>query len=331
MSFWNERDVLVTGGAGFIGSHLVDKLVEHACNVTIFDNLSLGLEENINPEAVFVEGDIRDYLSLRRVVENKEVVFHLAANPTTRTSSMGWKDPSLDYEVNAVGTLNVLRAVEEVAGDAVVVYASSAAVYGEPRTVPIREDHATNPISPYGVSKLAGENYCHAYSRETGLRTVILRIFNTYGPRQRRYVMVDLLRKLSENPSVLEVLGDGKQVRDYCYVQDTVDAFLLAGQRAPRFGVFNVGTGVGTTIGELAEMLIRIRGLERKTKVQFTGQTWRGDIRTLVADVSRIASSLGFRPRIALPKGLFKLVTWYISVAKRDNSFETAERAGYAR
>jgi len=304
-----NRDVLVTGGAGFIGSHLVDRLVELGARVTVLDNLSFGRGENVNPAANLLEHDVTDYSQVKKDVGGKELVIHLAASATTKESSMGWKDPLYDYRVNALGTLHLLRAVAELADRPRIVFASTAAVYGIPERVPLDESHATRPISPYGVSKLAGEKYSYAYWHEHALDVVTVRIFNTYGPRQTRYVMFDLLTKLRACPERLEVLGDGEQVRDYCYVSDTVDGLLIAAQRGAAGSVLNLASGEPVVIRELVGRMLETAGLDGRTEVCYTGQTWRGDIPKLLGDSTKLRR-LGFKPRVSLEEGLRRLNGW---------------------
>lgn len=307
-------NVLVTGGAGFIGSHLVDQLVELKSNVTVVDDLSFGTKENVNEKADFIKLDIRNFKKLKNVISERapRIIYHLAANATTKESSMGWHDPISDFGINGFGTLNILRAVVDVDLDSHIVYASSAAVYGEPEYTPIAEKHPTNPISPYGVSKLSGEKYCLAYFREQGVKTTILRIFNTFGPRQPRYVMFDLLKKLKQNPNRLEVIGTGEQVRDYCYVTDTVNAFILAAENETAVGeAFNIAGENPISIKELAELMVRILELEGNTEIYYTGKSWKGDIVKLVADISKVKIKLGFKPEIGINEGILRLKDWF--------------------
>jgi len=303
------RDVLVTGGAGFIGSHLVDRLVELGARVTVLDNLSFGRKENVNPAANLLEHDVTDYSQVKEDVRGRELIIHLAASATTKESSMGWNDPFFDYRVNALGTLHLLRAAAELAHRPKIVYASTAAVYGIPERVPVDESHATRPISPYGVSKLAGEKYCYAYWHEHALDVVTVRIFNTYGPRQTRYVMFDLLAKLHGCPERLEVLGDGEQVRDYCYVSDTIDGLLIAAQEGLPGSVLNVASGEPVVIRELVGRMLKIAGLDGRTEVCYTGHTWKGDIPKLLGDSTKLRQ-LGFEPRVSLEEGLRQLNDW---------------------
>ncbi|MGD0550669.1 MAG: SDR family NAD(P)-dependent oxidoreductase [Candidatus Bathyarchaeia archaeon] len=277
---WGQTSVLVTGGAGFLGSHLVDKLVELGSNVTVVDDLSFGRRKNVNKQARFVRLDITKFALLEKAIARARpgIIYHLAANATTKETAMGWSDPASDYRVNAVGTLNVLRAVADLGLNPQIIYASSAAVYGEPEYVPIDEKHPTNPQSPYGVSKLTGEKYMLIYHKERALPVTVLRIFNVYGPRQPRYVILDLLKKLERNPNDLEVIGTGEQIRTYCYVSDAIEAFVLAAQEQSVGEVLNLAGNDITSIKELAERIVAMLGLTGKTKIHYTGQSWKGDI-----------------------------------------------------
>lgn len=309
MGFEGKR-ILVTGGAGFIGSHLVDKLVELRAQVTVLDNLSFGKREYINPNAKFVDSDIRDYETLKKTIVGQELIYHLAAIATTKENALGWNNLIEDYEVNTIGTLNIFRALVEMKINPRVIYTSSAAVYGNPEYVPMDEKHPTNPISPYGVSKLTGEKYAHAYYKEQGLKITSLRVFNTYGPRQLRYVMFDLIQKLHKNPDRLEVMGTGQQIRDYCYVTDTVDAFILVAENDKTIGrQLNVAGGNPISIMELAEKIIGILGLNGRTNLSVTGKSWKGDIDKLIADISLIKQLVNFNPKVDIGQGLWLLTS----------------------
>ena len=305
------RRVLVTGAAGFIGSHLVDRLVEEGAEVVAIDNLKDGNLSNLAEsmdKIEFHKVDIRNFESLKEVMDGVEIVFHLAANANVPYSV---DNPKYDFETNALGTFNVLKLSLDLDVEK-VVYASSAAVYGEPVYVPIDEEHPLNPISPYGASKLAGERLGFAYFKTYGLPFVSLRIFNTYGPRQRRYVMYDFLRKLKENPNRLEVLGTGEQIRDFCYVKDCVEAFVLACKSGNAAGeAFNIAGGNPISIKDLAFLMVKILGLDRRTEVMFTGESWNGDIVKLYADITKIKDKLGFEPKVGLEKGIVRLKRWF--------------------
>jgi len=277
------NNALVTGGAGFIGSHLVDRLVEDGLDVTVIDNLQAGKLENLDDvkdRITFIKGDVRDVELLKEVIRDIDVVFILGANASVPYSV---ENPRYDFETNALGTFNILDA--SVNSDVKkVVYASSAAVYGEPEYTPIDEKHPLHPISPYGASKLAGETTGMAFKETYGLNFASIRIFNTYGPRQPRYVMYDFIMKLRKNPKKLEVLGTGEQVRDYCYVSDMVDAFMLIAEKGE--GIYNAAGGAPTSIRELAELMVS--EISPGAKIQYGGETWKGDINTLIADITKL-------------------------------------------
>lgn len=308
------KRVLVTGAAGFIGSHLVDGLVEEGAEIVAIDNLKDGDLSNLAQSMDKIEFhrvDIRDFEALKDVMDGVEIVFHLAANANVPYSV---EDPKYDFESNALGTFNVLKLSLDL-GVEKVVYASSAAVYGEPVYVPIDEKHPLNPISPYGASKLAGERLGFAYYHTYGLKFTALRIFNTYGERQRRYVMFDFLRKLAENPKRLEVLGTGEQIRDFCYVKDCVEAFILAAEKNVAVGdVFNIAGGNPTSIRDLAYLMVKMLGLDGQAEIVFTGKSWKGDIVKLYADISKIRSKLGFEPKVGLKEGILRLKRWFDDV-----------------
>jgi len=306
-----SKKVLVTGAAGFIGSHLVDRLVEEGAEVVAIDNLKDGYLSNLaqhSNEIEFHKTDVRELEALKKVMEDVDVVFHLAANANVPYSV---ENPMYDFESNALGTFNVLKSSLDLGVES-VIYASSAAVYGEPVYVPMDEKHPLNPISPYGASKLAGERLGLAYYHTYGLKFTALRIFNTYGERQRRYVMFDFLKKLTGNPKRLEVLGTGEQIRDFCYVGDCVEAFILAAEKSVAVGdVFNIAGGNPTSIRDLAYLIVKILGLDGRTEIVFTGKSWKGDIVQLYADISKIRRKLGFDPKVRLEEGILRLKRWF--------------------
>jgi len=303
---WRDARVIVTGGAGFIGSHLVDRLIDEGARVTVIDDLSYGRESNVNPSAEFVLSSIKDTGELQGLVGGSDYIFHLAAAATTRESQMGWNDPLYDLEVNTATTVRLLEAWREAADDARFVFASSAAVYGTIQRTPIDERHPTQPVSPYGVAKLASENYCTAYREVLGLPATSVRIFNTYGPRQPRYVMYDFIQKLQSTPDRLEIIGDGSQVRDYLYVSDTVEAFVRAAQAPP--ATYNAASGSATTIAQVASMIVD--RVSPGAEVVSTSPTWIGDIPVLTGDASLLAHQ-GFEPQVQLSDGIDRLVEYY--------------------
>lgn len=301
MFFQNKR-ILVTGGAGFIGSHTVDRLVHEGTEVTCIDNMNAGnirnLEHSIK-EIEFVEGDIRNKELINKLTKNKDVIIHIAANASVPASV---NDPYYDFESNAVGTFNILRAAVEY-GAGKVLYASSAAVYGNPVYTPVDEKHPLAPVSPYGATKLAGERMGFAYKETYGLNFTAVRIFNTYGPRQPRYVMYDFVKKLLINPEKLEVLGTGEQIRDYSYVEDTVTAILIVAEKGD--DSYNIAGGNPISIRELAEMMTQ--ELAPCAEIEYGYETWKGDIEVLSADIGKI-KSLGFAPQTGLKEGLLKMI-----------------------
>jgi UDP-glucose 4-epimerase len=302
---WSGRKVLVTGGAGFIGSHLVDRLVTAGAQVRVLDNLQAGREANLAAAKPHIDlriVDLRDAAAVAGAVDGVEVVFHIGANASVPASV---DDRSYDFATNTLGSYHVADAVIR-AGARRIVQASTAAVYGPPRYTPVDEQHPLEPISPYGGSKLAAERLLIAYARSFDFELTLVRIFNTYGPRQPRYVAHDLMKKLARDPRRLEVLGSGLQQRDYAYIDDTVSALLLGGelpQHEPL--VYNVSGGRTVTIRELVELILATLGL-KDTEVVYGLPSWRGDIEVLSGDITRLRG-LGWRPSVTLEEGLRRM------------------------
>lgn len=305
------RKVLVTGGAGFIGSHLVDALIEQGADVTTVDDLSNGRIENVNRKARFICASINDKKAMSECLVDSDFVFHLAADTATRETSMGFKDPFAEMTVNAKGSVNILKCVMDCNPSANIIFASSAAVYGEPKFIPVDEEHPTEPVSPYGISKLASEKYLIAYFKEFGTKAVVARIFNTYGPRQSRYVIHDIIKKLHTDSSQLELMGTGSIIRDYAYVSDTVDALILIAERGKYGEVYNVAGGNPISIETLAYLILKERKLAGKTKVKYTGASWKGDITRMIANINKV-KQLGYQPKINLETGIKKTLNWFL-------------------
>ena len=307
------KNILVTGGAGFIGSHLVDRLIKKKSTVKVIDNYQAGRRENLNQswdEIQVIKGDIRNSELVREVIEDVDVIFHIAANASVPYSV---KNPRYDFETNALGTFNILEAsinsnVEKI------IYASSAAVYGEPTYTPIDEVHPLNPISPYGTTKLAGEKLGFTFKEIYGLDFTAIRIFNTYGPRQPRYVIYDFIKKLNKNPDKLEVLGSGEQVRDYCYISDMVNAFILVAEKGN--SVYNAAGGSPISIRELADLMVS--EISPNAKIKYGGKTWKGDINVLTANITRL-KNLGFQPEIDFKTGIKRTIEWFKGVFENEN------------
>lgn len=302
--------VLVTGGAGFIGSHLVDALLARGDAVTVLDNLSSGSIDNLknhtnNPAFRFIQGDIRDAEAVKRALAGVDAIIHEAAMVSVPLSI---KDPKLTHSVNVEGTLTLLKAGLK-RGIKRFIYASSCAIYGEQAKLPISEDALPKPLSPYASSKLTAEQRCQKFHELEGLETVRLRYFNVYGPRQTgEYagVMTKFTERLNANrPPIIH--SDGKQTRDFIYVNDVVDATLLALEREDAVGeAINIGTGKETSINELCELFLELTG---KTHLKPTHEARRaGDIKRSQADISKARKLLGFKPKVRLEDGIQRLL-----------------------
>jgi UDP-N-acetylglucosamine/UDP-N-acetyl-alpha-D-glucosaminouronate 4-epimerase len=298
---------LVTGGAGFIGSHLVQRLLGDGYAVRVLDNFATGHRENllqIDGDIELVEGDIQSYERVHTAVRGCDLVFHLAALPSVPRSI---QDPLTSTASNVTGTLNVLLAArdEDVRR---VVFASSSSVYGPQKEYPQREDAAARPISPYGVSKLAAEGYCRAFTNVYGLETVAVRYFNVFGPRQdplSQYAAVIprfITAALNDQPPV--VFGDGEQSRDFTYIDNTVDGTVFASTAEGVAGeTFNVACGEATTLNQLLDHVREIAGKPVEAVYE---ERQPGDVQRSQADISRARESLGYEPAIDVRVGLEK-------------------------
>ncbi len=294
---------LVTGGAGFIGSHLVDALLARGDEVTVVDNFATGKRENVRAETTLAERDIREPLADVFTDARPEAVFHLAAQADVRVSVAR---PDFDAEVNALGTIQVLEAAR--GHDAHIVFSSTGgAIYGE-CTAPVAEDSALQPLSPYGTSKLAAEEYLRTYNRLYDTGHVALRYGNVYGPRQDPHGEAGVVAiffnrlKAGEPP---RIFGDGSQTRDYVYVGDVVAATLAAADK--RGGVFNVGTGRETSVVELFEACRAVSGVELEPEY---APARLGELERSVLNVSLAADELGWRPASTLEEGLAATWAW---------------------
>jgi len=298
------KKILVTGGAGFIGFHLCKKLLDFTPNITIYDNLSSGTIENVKdlPKVKFIKGDILDLKKLCSM-EKADLIFHLAAQVVVPYSM---ENPIEDFETNARGTLNVLEKARK--DDAKLVFASSAAVYGNSTKLPTPEDYGFNPFSCYGLSKVVGEEYCNMYVNQYGLDITILRLANVYGPRCHG-VISDFLDKISKNPEKLEIIGTGLQSRDFVHISDVVDALILSATSKNAVGqTFNIGFGKTTKIIDLAKMILKILNLYDKTVITTTNVSWKGDINTIWFDISKAKKELKWHPRISLRDNLREMI-----------------------
>jgi nucleoside-diphosphate-sugar epimerase len=303
---------LVTGGAGFIGSHIAEALVKRGDRVRVLDNLITGRRENLSPIAdriEFIEGDIRDYAATLRAAEGASVIFHQAAVPSVPRSVA---EPALNHDINVNGTFNVLMAARE-AGARRVVYAASSSAYGDTETLPKHEDMPPNPLSPYAAAKLFGEYYCQIFTRVYNLKTVSLRYFNVFGPRQDPSspysgVISKFITTLLDGKTPV-IYGDGEQSRDFTYVDNVVDANLRAAESEEAIGkVINLGIGERVTLNQLLAELQEIIGSNLPARYE---EMRAGDVRHSLAAISRAKDLIGYHPLVGLTEGLKRTVEWY--------------------
>ncbi len=304
MSELKRKKILVTGGAGFIGFHLCKKLSNSTDNLTIYDNLSSGKMENVKdvPKAKFVKGDILD---LKRLfsLEKADLIYHLAAQVVVPYSM---ENPMEDFETNAKGTLAVLEKARK--DDAKLVFASSAAVYGNPTVFPTPEDYGFHPFSCYGLSKVVGEEYCGMYQSQYGLDITIMRFANVYGSRCHG-VIHDFLDKIAKNQNKLEIIGTGLQSRDFVHVSDVVDALVTVGSEESANGkTYNIGIGKTTSIIDLAKMMLKILNLQDKTVITTTNVSWQGDVTKIWFDNSKAKKELKWNPKITLEDSIKEII-----------------------
>jgi len=302
---------LVTGGAGFIGSHIVDRLVADGHQVRVLDNFATGKRENIQhnlDKIELIEGSITDLATVQSAVDGMDFVLHQAALPSVPRSV---RDPIASNQANIDGTLNILVASRD-AGVKRVVYASSSSVYGDTPTLPKHEDMPPNPLSPYALTKLAGEYYCRIFYRIYGLEAISLRYFNVFGPRQdptSQYAavipkFVQMIRA-GESPTIY---GDGLQTRDFTYVRNNVEANLLA-CAAPGIGgeVFNIACGEKFSLLDLVQVINKNLGTSVEPKFE---EARAGDVKHSLADIGKAQKAMGFAPLVGFGEGLKKVIEW---------------------
>jgi UDP-glucose 4-epimerase len=305
---------LVTGGAGFIGSHIVERLVGKGVRVRVVDNLSTGHIRRLTsllPTIELLEGDLADDAIAHRAVAGVDYVLHQAAIPSVQRSI---RDPIVSNRANVSATLNLLESCREH-GVRRVVYAASSSAYGDTPVLPKREDMPANPLSPYALQKFTAERYAMMYHELFGLQTVSLRYFNVFGPSQdpnSEYsaVIPKFITKLL-HAETLTIFGDGEQSRDFTYVDNVVDANLLALEATEAPGkVFNIGCGERISLNHLVRLLEKILGVTAKVEYQ---PPRSGDVRDSLADINLAKSALGYSPRVAIEEGLRKTVEWFRS------------------
>jgi len=306
-------DILVTGGSGFIGSHLVDQLLEDGFRVRVIDDLSAGDKQNLahcenNKSFEFIEGDIRDFDLVKKTVKGVDAVFHEAALVSVTRSV---EDPLLSNEINVGGSLNLLKACVDTNVKR-FVYASSCAVYGEAEVLPISEELSTKPLSPYAVDKLAVEKYAKVFHEAYGIETIGLRYFNVYGPRQKygpySGVISIFINSFLENKAPI-IYGDGEQTRDFVNVKDVVKANMLALSKGSIAGqVFNISSGKAITINEIVKIIQKITDKESIDPVYSEPRV--GDIKDSYAEIIKAQRNLEYEPKVQFEKGLEELIKW---------------------
>lgn len=297
---------LVTGGAGFIGSHIVDALIKEGVEPVVLDDLSMGKKENIPRGVKFIKASILDDKKLHSALEGVDVVFHEAARVSIRASVSQFLS---DAQTNIMGTLNLIDQLKSSKVKK-LIYASSMAVYGEARSLKIAEDHPLNPTSPYGISKLAAEKYCLELVGAKGIDVVALRYFNTFGIRQTHTPYVGVItifinRLLENRPPV--IFGNGKQIRDFISVKDVARANILSMKCTCKKEVFNVGTGIGTSVNQIADLLLKYFG--NKFSKQYAPEQL-GEPGSSIADISKTQKALGFKADIRLRENIPEIIEW---------------------
>jgi UDP-glucose 4-epimerase len=305
--------VLVTGGAGFIGSHLVDRLVQEGNEVVVIDNLSTGKRKQVNKKAQFYKMDIRSK-RIERVFRKERplIVVHLAAQMNVRLST---EDPVFDAEVNILGTINLLEHAVKNGVRKVSFASSGGAVYGEQEVFPAAESHRTDPLSPYGISKLAGEKYLAYYTNTTGLRHAIMRFGNVYGPRQEpegEAGVIAIFSKLMLDGGQPIINGTGKQTRDFVYVDDVVESLMVTMDEDIQ-GIFNVGTGQEATVNECYGI---IKELTNSSCKDLYGAAKKGEQFRSVLDVRKLREGFDWEPQVSLAEGLKMTVEFFKAKGK---------------
>ena len=304
------KSVLVTGGAGFIGSHIVNRLISSGYSVRVLDDLSTGKLSNIavhvkTGKVDFVEGNVRDASTIKTVVKDVDASIHLAAITSVPFSV---ENPNDTFETNVTGTLNMLTSCA-TEGVSKLILVSSCAVYGNPKSLPVDEQHPANPISPYAKSKLAAEKFCLGFHQKSLIKSVVLRLFNVYGPRQNvddySGVITRFVDRCNQRLPLI-IYGDGAQTRDFINVQDVVEAVLKSLENNAAEGeIFNIGSGISTSVHELAKTVLEIT--QSGSEIRFD-KPRTGDIKDSYADISKAEALLGYKPLFSLREGLQALI-----------------------
>lgn len=310
--------VLITGGAGFIGSNLAQALTKRGDSVTVLDAmlpLYGGNEfnlEGIRDKVEFVKGDVREKELVDKLVQDKDFIFHFAA----QVSYIDSKDqPFLDLDINGKGTLNILEAMRECNSKAKLLFSSSRLVYGKILTTPVSEDHTTDPLSIYGIHKLLGEKYCRYYADTFGLDTVSVRIPNPYGPRQQmkhsKYSIVGWFVRMAMEGKEIQIFGDGSQERDYLYVDDIVDAFLALSEKGKAGEVYNIGTHERIRFVDMVDAVLAAVGSGSKKNVPWPENYEKNETGNYIADTKKLTELTGWQAKVSLNDGVRKMVEYY--------------------
>lgn len=304
-------NILVTGGAGFIGSHIIEALLRDGNEVICLDSFDSYYDPGIKRKNLehllqdknfrLVEGDINNVNLLNNILENVDYIFHEAAQAGVRVSI---NSPIKPHQANTTGTLNLLTASLNF-DVRKIINASSSSVYGEVKYLPFDESHPTNPVSPYGVSKLASEHYCRVFEELYGLRTVSLRYFTVYGPKMRPDLAISIFTKAALTDNEITIFGDGEKTRDFTYIDDIVRANLLAMNRGK--GVYNIGGGNRISVRELAEKIVGLTG--SSSLIGYTDSI-KGDSEHTLADNKKAKKELNWAPKISINEGLMRYAEW---------------------
>ncbi len=303
----NDRVMLITGGAGFIGSHLIEQMLNQRHKVVILDNFSNGKTENIhhlldNPSLTIIREDLKRPKRLGQIINASDTIFHLAANPEV---TIGEKDPKTHFQENILATFNLLEAIRKNGKSKTLVFTSTSTVYGEANLIPTREDYAPLiPISTYGASKLACEALIASYAHTFNHRALILRLANIIGPRSNHGVVVDFVKKIKTNPRELEILGDGNQEKSYMYISDCIEAIMHLTSEflkdTKKIDIFNVGSNDKITVAQIARIVSEEMNVP-SIKYKFTGgvdggRGWKGDVKTMQLSIDKLLGT-GWKPR----------------------------------
>jgi UDP-glucose 4-epimerase len=304
--------ILVTGGAGFIGSHIVDRFVALGHAVIAVDNLATGSRENVNPAARYYEMDVRDSAFARLILtERPDIIDHHAAQTMVRIST---EQPDYDAHVNVLGMINLLKAAAEVGVRKVIFASSGGTVYGTCQNLPIVEDEPFSPESPYGISKVAGEYYLRYFAANWGLRYTVLRYANIFGPRDtissEHVITVFINRLMQRRPPIIH--WDGEQAKDYLYVEDAVEANVRALEQGDN-QAYNIGSGRPVSVNAIYHLLTDATGIHIEAE---HGPRRMGDVRLFYFDCSKAARDLGWTPQVPFAEGLARTVAWYRDAQK---------------